>query len=144
MGRLLGHALTAQQWLHRRAFEAATGDPEHAQARVLRALLRDNADTVFGREHGFATIGSAAEYARRVPIRDYETLRPYIGRIMAGEAGVLTAEAPFMFTTSSGTTGEPKLIPVKARWAPAMATPVRPWTAYPLRDHPRRPDAHVL
>ena len=83
MGRLLGHALAAQQWLHHRAYEAATRDPEQAQARVLRALLRDNADTVFGREHGFATIGSAAEYARQVPIRDYETLRPYIGRIMA-------------------------------------------------------------
>ena len=122
MGRLLGYALTAQQWRHRRAFEAATGDPEQAQARVRRALLRDNADTVFGREHGFATIGSAAEYARQVPIRDYETLRPYIGRIMAGETGVLTAEAPFMFTTTSGTTGEPKFIPVTTGWARAMAT----------------------
>src|SRR5437899_9662890 len=144
MGRLLGYALTAQQWRHRRAFEAATGDPEQAQARVLRALLRDNADTVFGREHGFATIGSAAEYARQVPIRDYETLRPYIGRIMAGEAGVLTAEAPFMFTTSSGTTGEPKLIPVTAGWARAMATLMRLWTSYALRDHPGMLDARVL
>jgi len=144
MGRLLGHALTAQQWLHRRAFEAATGDPEQAQARVLRALLRDNADTVFGREHGFATIASAAEYARQVPIRDYETLRPYIGRIMAGETGVLTAEAPFMFTTTSGTTGEPKLIPVTAGWARAMAALMRLWTCYALRDHPRMLDARVL
>jgi len=144
MGRLLGHALAAQQWLHHRAYEAATRDPEQAQARVLRALLRDNADTVFGREHGFATIGSAAEYARRVPIRDYETLRPYIGRIMAGEAGVLTAEAPFMFTTSSGTTGEPKLIPVTAGWARAMATLMRLWTSYALRDHPGMLDARVL
>src|SRR5438128_9258080 len=144
MGRLLGHALTAQQWLHHRAYEAATRDPEQAQARVLRALLRDNADTVFGREHGFATIGSAAEYARQVPIRDYEALRPYIDRIMAGEAAVLTAEAPFMFTTTSGTTGEPKFIPVTAGWARAMATLMRLWTSYALRDHPRMLDARVL
>src|SRR5438128_11289683 len=108
MGRSRGHALPAKQWRHHRAYEAATRDPDQAQARVLRALLRDNADTVFGREHGFATIGSAAEYARQVPIRDYEALRPYIDRIMAGEAGVLTAAAPFMFTTSSGTTRDPK------------------------------------
>src|SRR5437660_6943395 len=101
MGRLLGHALTAQQWLHHRAFEAATGDPEQAQARVLRALLRDNADTVFGREHGFATIASAAEYARPAPIRDYEALRPDIDRIMPGEPRARTAEAPFMLTTTS-------------------------------------------
>ena len=136
MGRLLGHAIAAQQWLHHRAFEAATRDPEEAQARVLRTLLRDNADTVFGREHGFATIGSAAEYAQRVPIRDYEALRPYVGRITAGEPRVLTAEPPFMFTTTSGTTGEPKFIPVTAAWAHGMASLMRLWTFYALRDHP--------
>jgi hypothetical protein len=144
MGRLLGHALTAQQWLHHREFEAATREPERSQARVLRALLRDNADTIFGREHGFASIESAAEYARRVPIRDYEALRPYVGQIMAGRSRVLTAAAPFMFTTTSGTTGEPKLIPVTPDWARAMASLTRLWTFHALRDHPRMLDDHVL
>src|SRR5262245_36855759 len=144
MGRLLGHALTAHQWLHRRAFEAAASDPEQAQARVLRGLLRANADTVFGREHGFATIGSAGEYAWRVPLRDYEAVRPYIERITAGEPRVLTAEAPFMFTTTSGTTGEPKLIPVTAGWACAMASLMRLWTVCALRDHPAMLDHRVL
>src|SRR2546430_3017040 len=111
MGRLLGHALTAQQWLHHRAYEAATRDPEQAQPRVLRALLRDNADTVFRREHGFATLGSAAEYARQVPIRDYEALRPYIHRLMACRAPVLAAEASFMFATPCCTTCAPEVIP---------------------------------
>jgi hypothetical protein len=144
MGCVLGHVLAAQQRLHRRAFEAATCAPEPAQARVLSAVLRDNADTVFGREHGFATIGSTAEYARRVPIRDYESLRPYVDRIMAGETRVLTGEAPFMFTTTSGTTGEPKFIPVTAGWARAMASLMRLWTAYALRDHPEMLDHRVL
>ena len=144
MGRLLGHALTAQQWLHRRAFEIAIRDPEQAQTHVLRALLRANADTGFGREHRFATIGSAGEYARRVPIRDYEALRPYVGRITAGEPRVLTAEAPFMFTTTSGTTGEPKLIPVTAGWARAMASLMRLWTVCALREHPAMLDHRVL
>ena len=144
MGRLLGHAIAAQQWPHHRAFEAATRDPEEAQARVLRTLLRDNADTVFGRAHGFATIGSAAEYAQRVPIRDYEALRPYVGRITAGEPRVLTAEPPFMFTTTSGTTGEPKFIPVTAAWAHGMASLMRLWTFYALRDHPGMLDHRVL
>jgi hypothetical protein len=134
----------AQQWLHHRAFEAATRRPEDAQARVLRAVLDANTDTVFGREHGFATIGSSAEYARRVPVRDYEALRPYIGRITTGHTRVLTAEAPFMFTTTSGTTGEPKLIPVTAGWAHAMASLMRLWTFHALRDHPGMLDHHVL
>src|SRR5437870_3917260 len=63
---------------------------------------------------------------------------------MAGETGVLTAEAPFMFTTTSGTTGEPKFIPVTTGWARAMATLMRLWTSYALRDHPGMLDARVL
>ena len=141
---LLGHALRAQQWLHHRAFEGATAAPEEAQARILRGLLRDNADTIFGREHRFAAIESAAEFAQRVPIRDYEALRPYVGRIMAGERQVLTAEAPFMFTTTSGTTGEPKFIPVTAGWTRSMAALMRLWTFYALRDHPGMLDQRVL
>src|SRR5262245_53966436 len=144
MAGLLGHALIARQWLHHRDFEAASREPEASQARVLQSLLRDNADTVFGREYGFLSIGSAAEYARRVPIRDYEGLRPYVGRIMAGEPRVLTAAAPFMFTTTSGTTGEPKLIPVTAGWARSMASLTRLWTFHALRDHPAMLDARVL
>ena len=144
MGRLLGHALTARQWLHHRAFEAGTRDPAQAQGRVLRSLLRDNADTIFGREHRFGSIGSAAEFARRVPIRDYEALRPYVERIMAGERQVLTAEAPFMFTTTSGTTGTPKFIPVTPGWTEAMAALMRLWTFHALRDHPGMLDHRVL
>jgi len=144
MRRLLGHALTAQQWLHHREFETATREPEGSQSRVLRALLRANADTAFGREHGFASIGSASEYARRLPVRDYEALRPYVSRIMNGHSRVLTVAAPFMFTTTSGTTGEPKLIPVTADWAQTMALLTRLWTFYALRDHPGMLDASVL
>jgi len=144
MRRWLRHALTAGQWLHHRAFDAATRNPEDAQARVLQNLLRASADTVFGREHGFATIRSAAEYARRVPVRDYEAFRPYVGRIMRGEPGVLTAETPFMFATTSGTTGEPKFIPVTASSSTSMASSMRLWSYYALRDHPAMLDARVL
>src|SRR5688572_20848162 len=99
--RLLSYALTAHQWSHHRAFEAATRRPREAQAAVLRALLRDNDDTLFGRHHGFGDL-APAEYARRVPVRDYEALRPYVTRALAGEPDVLTAETPFTFASTSG------------------------------------------
>jgi hypothetical protein len=100
MAGVLHVALRAEQWRHRRAFEAATRHPADAQARVLRALLDANAGTAFGRDHGFARMRTPAEYARRVPIRDYEALRPYLRRLLHGEPGVLTAEAPSCFATS--------------------------------------------
>jgi hypothetical protein len=144
MGALLRYAIAAHEWRHRRAFDAAADHPVSAQTRILRRLLADNADTAFGREHGFATLGAPAEFARRVPIHDYEALRPWIARSVAGEPRVLTAEMPFMFTATSGTTGEPKLVPVTASWATSIAALMRLWTVHALRDHPTMLDGRVL
>jgi hypothetical protein len=140
---LLAHAIALQQWPHHLAFEAAARDPERAQARVLRRLLRANRDTRFGREHGFADLGPA-DYARRVPLRDYEAFRPWVARAAGGEPGVLTAQPPVAFATTSGTTGEPKLVPVTPDSAAAMAGLMRLWTFYARRDHPAMLDHHVL
>src|SRR2546422_5672526 len=144
MGRLLRYAIAAHEWRPRRAFEAAVDPPGSAQERCRRRLLGDNADTAFGREHAFAAGATPAEFARRVPIGDYEAFRPWVARIVAGERRVLTAETPFMFTATSGTTGEPKLVPVTASWAGVMAALMRLWTVYALRDHPAMLDGHVL
>jgi hypothetical protein len=141
---LLRVGLQARVRAERRRFEQATADPARAQAALLRTLLQREAATVFGREHGFATIRSAAEYARRLPIRDYEAFRPYVDRLVAGEPGVLTSEAPFMFATTSGTTGQPKLIPVTATWRDELAALMRLWTVHALRDHPGLFDGQVL
>jgi hypothetical protein len=141
---LLKASLRARVWAERRRFEDATRHPELAQARVLDRLLRRNAATRFGHDHGFGTIARPAEYTCRVPIRDYEGFRPYVARIVAGEADALTAEAPVMFTTTSGTTGEPKLIPVTPSWRDEMAALMRLWTFYALRDHPGLLDDRIL
>lgn len=144
MARLLGYALTAQQWPYQLAFQSAAERPAEAQARVLRALLRANASTAFGREHGFVRMTTPAEYARGVPLRDYDTLRPWMTRAIGGEANVLTAEAPFAFAATSGTTGEAKLIPVTPGSAGAMAALMRLWTFHAFGDHPGLLHGRVL
>jgi len=144
VGRLLRYTLTAQQWPHQLAFQAAAEHPAAAQARVLRALLQKNAATAFGREHGFATLTTPADYARAVPVRDYEALRPWVTRAAVGEPRVLTSEAPFAFTATSGTTGEPKLIPATPSWARSLAALMRLWTFHALGDHPTLLDGRVL
>jgi len=80
MGRLLRFAIAAHEWRHRRTFESAAERPVSAQMRVLARLLAENADTAFGREHGFAEVATPAEFARRVPIGEYEAFRPWIAR----------------------------------------------------------------
>jgi hypothetical protein len=137
MMSLLRASLTVREAAHAAVFHRAVGRPEAAQRAVLRRLVARNRDTAFGRDHGFAGIRTVADYARRVPLRDYEGVRPYVERIAAGEAAVLTAAPPVMFTTTSGTTGAPKLVPVTAAWRDELAALTRLWMLHAARDHPR-------
>jgi len=90
----------------------ATWSPRQWQEKKLTAILARNADTAFGRAHGFARIRGIRDYQARVPAQTYDTLQPYVERAMKGEEGVLTADNPVMFVTTSGTTGRVKYIPI--------------------------------
>ena len=95
-----------------RRFATAAAKPRETQLAVLRHILKSNRDCLFGRRHEFRSITSYAEYRRNVPVSDYEDLRSYIeGREQRGTPG-LTVDAPLFYAQTSGTTAEPKLIPV--------------------------------
>ncbi|CAN5800731.1 GH3 auxin-responsive promoter family protein [soil metagenome] len=126
------------------SFERATGDPAAAQAQCLRSILGANGDTAFGRTHGFTGIEDVESFRHRVPLQDYEDLRPWVARMAEGEPGVLAAEAPVMFATTSGTTGEAKLIPVTPSWLARQAALTRRWTLAALADHPRCLGGRIL
>lgn len=136
MPSLINSVLALRDWRHRRAFDDATRDPEEAQRRVLRHIIGRNRSTAFGQDHAFGDVRSPGDYARRLPIREYEALRPYVDRLLAGETNVLTDEPPLMFATTSGTTGEPKHIPVTRGWARSMAGLMRLWALRAVSDHP--------
>ena len=77
-------------------------------------ILELNGSTVFGRERGLD--GPAARQVfERLPTTSYADYVPYVERIAAGEQNVLTAEPVIYFSTTSGTTGPPKMIPVTRR-----------------------------
>lgn len=88
---------------------------EHVQRTLLSALLRRAASTEYGREHRFARIASYADFARAVPIVEYEDLRPSVMRMVSGERDVLWPGLTRRFAQSSGTSGgKSKYIPVTA------------------------------
>lgn len=97
---------------HRRLLAAAK-DPRAAQAKTLLAILAANGGTVFGRAHGLADLRGEDAFRASVPIADYEAMRPWIDRQIAGERAVV-AEPPLMYARTSGTTAEPKHLPVTA------------------------------
>ena len=85
----------------------------------MRRILAYAKDTVYGREHHFAEILEAKSadelfqrYQENVPANDYEDLRPYVERHKHGEKDILFPGKPFMYATTSGTTSEPKWVPV--------------------------------
>ena len=82
------------------------------QQRVFHRLIKDAKNTAFGKDHDFETIQSYKDFVQRVPLRDYEQLRPYVERIKAGEADILWKGVPKYFAKTSGTTSGAKYIPI--------------------------------
>ena len=125
-------------------FERSAGDPEASQHALLHGLLDLNKDTAFGKEHGFAQIKDSKEYRKRVPIREFEGFRPYVNRLLDGENNILTTESPSVYATTSGTTGEPKFIPVTQDFRQSLADIARIWLRRAVEDHPGLLDHTVL
>lgn len=113
----------------------ALADGIGSQRAVLADLLACNADTKFGREHGFDRIRTLDEYRGAVPIRDYAALAPWIERAAHGESGVLTADDPVVYFTSSGSTGTPKKVPVTRRFMRTTFFPFYYAAWAPMAEH---------
>lgn len=91
---------------------AAAQNAEQAQLNVLNEIIGVAKDTEIGRRFHFETVNTHADYMRQVPVMDYEDLRPYVDRHVAGEQDVLFPGKPLIYTRTSGTTAKPKLIPI--------------------------------
>ena len=99
--------------------KSVSRNPRRASEQTLRGILNYAKDTVYGREHHFADILAAKDdkelyalYQQYVPAQEYEALRPYVERHKNGEANVLFPGKPIMYATTSGTTKEPKWVPI--------------------------------
>lgn len=87
-------------------------NPVETQHRVFNSLISEAKNTAFGKDHDFQNINSFEDFAKRVPIRDYEELKPYVERVVAGESDILWPRKPLYFAKTSGTTSGAKFIPL--------------------------------
>ena len=108
-------------------FERATANPARAQREILFRILRQNATSETGRELGFGTIQSVAEFRKRVPIRDYDAIGPAIDRMAAGESRVLTDHHVRCFEPTGGSSGTSKLIPYTEALLSEISEATMPW-----------------
>ncbi len=86
--------------------------PEETQKKVFLDLISRARETRFGKDHSFGDITSYEEFAAKVPVRDYEDLKPYVSRMVAGEEDILWPGKPLYFAKTSGTTSGAKYIPL--------------------------------
>ncbi len=87
-------------------------NPVATQQKVLEDLIRQAKNTQFGQDHHFSQIKTTEDFAKHVPIRDYEELKPYVDRVVQGEENILWKGKPIYFAKTSGTTSGAKYIPL--------------------------------
>lgn len=87
--------------------------PHEVQKEVLSKLISTAKSTEFGKKYDFESIKTINDFREKVPLANYETLFPYIERLMKGEQKVLWPSDIKWFAKSSGTTAaRSKFIPV--------------------------------
>ena len=119
-----------------RRFRAALRQPEVSQQRILNRLLIANAESAYGRAHGFDKIRSYAEFRERIPIVDYNDLDAWIARVRQGERSVLTCEPVTRLVPTSGSTAGRKLIPFTAAFQSEINAAIGPWMVDLFREYP--------
>ena len=87
-------------------------NPEATQQKVFKKLLRSAENTQFGIDHDFKNIHTYRDFSRKVPVRDYEELKFYVDKMVAGEANILWPGKPLYYAKTSGTTSGAKYIPL--------------------------------
>ena len=87
-------------------------NPGKFQSNLFRKLIKSGSKTQFGRDHQFNEIRNHTDFTQRVPIRDYEGLKPYINEILKGKKDVLWPGQPAYLAKTSGTTSGVKYIPI--------------------------------
>ena len=86
---------------------------EQKQEQVWQQLLQSAKNTAWGRYYGYASMKTIADYQKNVPIQTYDSLKPFIHRMLEGDKNVLWHSSVDWFAKSSGTTSDKsKFIPV--------------------------------
>ncbi|NMH89340.1 GH3 auxin-responsive promoter family protein [Flavivirga algicola] len=100
-------------------------NPVETQEKVFQNLISSAKSTVFGKDHDFVNINCYDDFVKRVPIRDYEALKPYVEKVVAGGHNILWKGKPIYFAKTSGTTSGSKYIPITKESMPAHVEAAR-------------------
>ena len=87
--------------------------PHEVQNEWFEKLIYEAKDTEWGKKYDYQSIKSPDDFKKRVPVSDYDALKPYIERLIKGEQNILWNTDVKWFAKSSGTTSDKsKFIPI--------------------------------
>ena len=92
-----------------------TKKPKKTQKELLISILENNKNTEYGKKYQFQNIYTIEDFQRKIPLNSYNSLEPFIDKMLKGQENVLTKSRTLMFATTSGTTGKPKYIPINEK-----------------------------
>ena len=92
--------------------EQASRSAPQISLETLMRLIRENENTEYGKKYDFRNIHSYADYARKVPLSEYQDYEPYLERMISfGTKNLITSSDIELYAHTSGTSGASKLIP---------------------------------
>lgn len=87
--------------------------PLEVQNEWFDKLIYSSRNTEWGKKFDYSSIKNPQQFAERVPIQNYEDLKPFVDRLKQGEQNLLWPTETKWFAKSSGTTSDKsKFIPV--------------------------------
>jgi len=136
---VIGNILVVIVGFERRRFEKRCRDIEHTQEKLLLEIIKRNRLSDFGKRHGFSKIESISDFQEALPLTNYEYFRPYVNRVLKGDERALFGprEKVIRFATTSGTTGQPKYIPVTKTFVKRYWNGWKLWGSYVYLDYPK-------
>ncbi len=87
-------------------------NPIEVQNKWFKELIKKAKTTQFGKEHSFLEIHTVKDFQKKVPVLDYENIKPYIENIKQGKRDILWPGKPLYWAKTSGTTSGTKYIPI--------------------------------
>lgn len=95
---------------------ATCQSPDRSSETVFRDMLRQSEFTYFGRKHDLSRVRTVRDWKSAIPVRPYAKFQPYIQKLLDGDTHVLTTSSPYALLKTSGSSGQPKLIPTTRHW----------------------------
>lgn len=87
--------------------------PLEVQKEIFEKLISFSSDTEWGKLYDYKNVDSISVFQHKVPLQEYDDIKIWVDRIVAGEENLLWPAQTKMFAKSSGTTSErSKILPV--------------------------------